>query len=574
LIVRIRFFLFSGIVFLSSLALFRCANPVSPEGGPRDITSPKVLSCIPPNFSIQFSSPDIRITFNEFIALKSPTSEIFISPPLEERPEYKLRGKTLLIDFEKPPDSNTTYIINFGQSISDITEGNILLGYRYVFSTGLYIDSLSLNGKVINAFDNQPVPDAFAELYLDNNDTIPFDSLPYLVPPIYLTETDKQGMFSFSNLRPGNYKLIILEDKSGDLIYNMPAERIAFADSLVSPWYIPPLQPEADSAVQDSLPPAPLPAHPELVLKMFEETDSTQEVVKAELVTNNLFRIIYKFPPQTPEIIPLNLDSSVAWCMQEFSRNKDTLILFSTTELPDTLILKICDGELVVDTAEIAPTRVAESKRPKKKEEEEKPEQLQITWNARNIYNYVKQPLIGRVSYPLASYDLSKIQLISEGDSMVPSIEFTDSLERHFKVGFSWKEGTQYKLVIPDSTLLSYNGLYNGLTMYTFKTVALRDLGSLLLNIDLSEKPGSYIIQLLSDKGVAVEEQYLSESGQVKFPFIAPATYTVKAILDTNHNKRWDTGDYLKKIQPEAVFFFSKPLDIRGNWDVEEEWKL
>lgn len=552
--------------------MFRCANPVTPQGGAKDITAPQVVTCIPPNYSTHFLSPDIRITFNEFIALKSPGTGIFISPPLDKKPDFKLRGKTVIVDFNQALDSNTTFIINFGESISDITEGNLLLDYQYVFSTGDYIDSLSLAGKVLNAFDNQPISEAFAELYLDNNDTIPFDSLPYLIPPLYITQTDKHGMFTFSNLHPGEYKLIVLEDKSGDFIYNMPAERIAFADSLIFPWFVPEFLP--DSTGQDSINPPLSPVRTELLLKMFEEPDSTQQVVKSELVMNDLFRIIYKFPTHSPAITPLNIDTTYSWCMEEFSPGKDTLLLFPTIEIPDTLILEVRDGEMVPDTVRIAPTHMAEAKHPKKTEEEEKPERLLVNWNSRGTFNYFKSPLIGLVSLPLSEYDLSGIQLISNGDTMVPTVEFTDPLVRYFKVSSSWKEGTSYKLVIPDSAFLSYNGLYNEMTVYTFKSAVLREMGSLLLNINTSEKPGNYIIQLLTDKGNVVEEKYLTESGQVKFAFIVPATYTVKVILDSNKNKRWDTGDYLKKIQPETVFFFPKPLDIRGNWDVEEEWKL
>lgn len=551
--------------------MFHCANPVTPEGGAKDISPPKVVSYEPPNFSTRFSSPDIHITFNEFVSLKSSSSEIFISPPLSGKPGYKLRGKTVIVDFTGSLDSNTTYIINFGKSITDITEGNVLPDFRYVFSTGDYIDSLSISGQVINAFDNKPVPEAFAELFIDNNDTIPFDSLPYLVPPLYVTQTNKQGTFSFQNLREGAYKLIVLDDQSGDFLYNMPAERIAFSDSLVSPWIV--AAATQDSAGQDSIV-LSLPARAELLLKMFEEVDSTQEVIKSELVINDLFRIIYKYPPHSPEIFPLNMDQASAWCLEEYSFNRDTVLLFPTIEIPDTLILEVRDGNTVLDTVTIAPTRLAVEKSAKKKEKEEIPERLLLTWNSRGPFNYLKTPFTGQWSYPVSEYDFSGFRLISDGDTVIPSVEFTDPLLRQFKVISPWKEGTAYKLIIPDSSFLSYNGLSNDSIIHSFKTVILRELGSLVININTSDSPGNYIIQLLTDKGKVVEEKYLSESGQIKFAFILPATYTIKAILDSNQNRRWDTGDYLKKIQPETVFFFPKTLEIRGNWDVEEEWKL
>jgi len=573
--------------------MFRCANPVTPVGGAKDISPPEVVACDPKNNSIHFSSPDIQITFNEFISLKSSSTEIIISPPLEEKPVFKLKGKAIIIDFSDTLTANTTYIINFGKSITDITEGNVMNNFRYVFSTGDYIDSLTISGQVINAIDNEPVPEVYAELYLNTIDTIPFDSLPYLVPPLYITQTDKQGMFSLQNLRNGAYKLIVLDDQSGDFIYNMPTEKIAFSDSLITPWYDPvtindsatpdslmqdrktPDSAALDSATPDSLIVNNNPAHAHLLLKMFEEVDSTQEVIKSELLRNDLFRVIYKYPPHSPEIIALNIDTTLAWCMEEYSLNKDTILLFTTVVVPDTLILEIRDGQIILDTVTIEPTRMPEEKRTKKKEEEkEKPEQIIFTWEPRGAFNYFKIPLTCQLSYPVSECDLSGFQLISGGDTVTPSVEFTDPLLRQFKVTSTWKEGTSYKLLIPDSTFISYNGLSNDTTIHTFQTVVLRDLGSLAINIDISERPGNYIIQLLAEKGKVVEEKYLSESGQIKFAFIVPAKYTIKAIHDSNQNRRWDTGDYMNKIQPETVFFFPKIVEIRGNWDVEEEWNL
>lgn len=555
--------------------MFHCANPVSPTGGDKDISPPEVVLCDPPNESVHFSSPNIRITFNEFVSLKSASSEIFISPPLSQKPDYKLRGKTVVIDFEDTLAPNTTYIISFGKSIADITEGNLLPNFRYVFSTGAYIDSLTIAGQVINAFDNEPVPEVFAELYSNVTDTIPVDSLPFLVPPLYITETDENGMFVFTNLREGDYKLVILEDKSGDFIYTRFAERIAFSDSLIIPWGLP--ASVSDSGLQDSTQVAVSPVSPQLVLRLFEEIDSTQEVVSSELIMNNLFRIIFKFPPDDPGIHPLNLDTATVWCMEEYSLLKDTVLLFTTIKVPDSLILQVWDGPEILDTVIISPTNLALEKKPKKKGKEdagEEPERLTMNWKPRGPFSYQKFPLTGQLSYPVSEYDLSGFKLISNNDTVTPTVEFTDQLLRNFKVTSSWKEATSYKLLIPDSAFISYNGLSNDTILHSFQTVVFRDLGSLTINVNLSQHPGSYIIQLLSEKGNMVEEKYLSESGQIKFAFIKPAKYSIKAIYDANQNRRWDTGDYLNKVQPETVIFFPKTIEIRGNWDVEEEWKL
>ena len=568
---RKRFIDIALLLCLFALLPFYCANPVIPKGGPKDVSPPEVTECIPPNYSTQFDSKEIRITFDEFVNLKSSGSEIFISPPISNPPDYKLRGKSVVIKLDDTLSDNTTYIITFGTSITDITEGNSLSNFRYVFSTGTYVDSLMITGRVINAFDNQPQADVYALLYTDSSDTIPFDSLPYKGKPIYIAMTNEQGRFILSNLRYDAYKLFVLRDQSGDFQYNMPAEKIAFSDSLIYPWIGTKMT--VDSLETDSIQPQDTILSTLVELSMFEEIDSTQDVEKSDLVKNDEFMIVFAFPPRDPVITPLNIDSTRVWWMEEYSLNKDTIILWSIAEIPDTLTLKISDEGIILDTVTISPTKIIP--RRKQKKEEAKPVFLTLSWQPRGgIINHFKYNISGIFSYPIAEHDLSGIRLFTESDSVELPIEFTDSLQRKFYVDYPWKEAKSYKIFIPDSSFISYNGLSHDTLVYSFQTANSRDLASLLVNVDISSNPGDYIIQLQSEKGKTLEEQYLNESGQLIFAFIKPGKYTLKAILDLNKNTRWDTGDYIKMIQPEKVFFFSKTIELRGNWDVEEDWSI
>ena len=568
---RKRFIDIALLLCLFALLPFYCANPIIPKGGPKDVSPPEVTECIPENYSTQFDSKEIRITFNEFVNLKSSGSEIFISPPISNPPDYKLRGKSVVIKLDDTLSPNTTYIITFGTSITDITEGNSLSNFRYVFSTGTYVDSLMITGQVINAFDNQPQADVYALLYTDSSDTIPFDSLPYKGKPIYIAMTNEQGRFILSNLRYDAYKLFVLSDKSGDFQYNMPAEKIAFSDSLIYPWIGP--KTTIDSLGTDSIQPQDTILSASIELSMFEEIDSTQDVKKSDLVKNDEFMIVFAFPPRDPVITPLNIDSTQVWWMEEYSLNKDTVILWTVAEIPDTLTLKISDEGTILDTVIISPTKIIPRK--KQKKEEEKPVFLTLSWQPRGgTINHFKYPISGIFSYPIAEYDLSRIRLFTERDTVDLPIEFTDSLQRKFHIDYPWKEAKSYKIFIPDSSFISYTGLSHDTLVYSFQTANSRDLASLLVNVDISSNPGDYIIQLQSEKGKTLEEQYLNESGQIIFAFIQPGKYKLKAILDLNKNTYWDTGDYIKKIQPEKVFFFSKTIELRGNWDVEEDWSI
>ena len=188
----------SALFLLLTLIYFHCANPVSPQGGPRDNKPPEVIACTPENLTVNFVSKEIRISFDEFVELKSSGTDIVISPPLQENADYKIRKKSLIVELPDTLLPNTTYIISFDKAIADITEGNELSGFRYIFSTGGFIDSLMISGQVTNAFDNEPSPDVFALLYTDSNDTIPFDSLPYKVKPLYISRTDDRGSFMFT----------------------------------------------------------------------------------------------------------------------------------------------------------------------------------------------------------------------------------------------------------------------------------------------------------------------------------------------------------------------------------------
>ena len=184
----------SKCFFLPSLFLLiflsRCANPVTPEGGPKDVKPPKVLEADPPENSIHFHKKEIHITFNKYVQLKDHSNQVNIAPPTLRHTDIRLRGKSIVIKLNDSLKSNTTYSINFGDAISDITENNILHNFIYSFSTGSYIDSLSLSGKVINAFNLVPQKDVIAELYINENDTLPLDSLPYHVKPYYLAKTN------------------------------------------------------------------------------------------------------------------------------------------------------------------------------------------------------------------------------------------------------------------------------------------------------------------------------------------------------------------------------------------------
>ncbi|MCH8555530.1 MAG: Ig-like domain-containing protein, partial [Schleiferiaceae bacterium] len=221
------------LLFFVAIALaLSCARPGAPTGGPTDETPPELVTATPPNKSLYFEGRKIALTFDEYIQLKDLSGQLLISPPLKEKPETLLKGKTLFITLKEDLKDSTTYTFSFGKAITDLNEGNEALGLKYVISTGSYLDSLSFSGKLVDAFTNQPVEKIMALLY-DLNDTIPTDSLPYLAFPSYFAITDEQGAFTFENLRLDTFKLFAVEDKNSDYLYNPGSEKMAFVTDLI-----------------------------------------------------------------------------------------------------------------------------------------------------------------------------------------------------------------------------------------------------------------------------------------------------------------------------------------------------
>ena len=148
------------LLILTLLLFSRCAQQTSLTGGERDRTPPAIDSTkkvTPPNGTLNFNTSRISIPFDEYVKLKDKEKQILITPFLETSPDIYVKGKKVIIDFESPLENSTTYIVSFGNSIVDITEGNEMTNYKYVFSTGDFIDSLNYNAVIYDAFYKTPV---------------------------------------------------------------------------------------------------------------------------------------------------------------------------------------------------------------------------------------------------------------------------------------------------------------------------------------------------------------------------------------------------------------------------------
>ena len=332
------------IAVLILLFLAACATVVPPSGGPRDTTPPVAEEFKPDNYSQNFKTNKVVIKFDEFIELKKLSQQLVVSPAMPEKPEIKVQGKKLLIRLPDSLSENTTYTIFLGNAIVNYKEGIPVANFEYVFSTGNEVDSLMIEGYLVNAFDHKPVEGAFVMLYKETDDSVPYHKRPY-----YLTKVDKNGYFLLNNIHHGKYKLFALNDLNSNYLFDQPTEEIAFVDSLVAPYidpYVIQAMQRNDSTFKDSTYQPPKPLH----MFMFTEAPKEQMLLSYKLLNPKKFRLTFALGVQDLQLRALDLKKDTSWHFDWLSTNKDTVITWLTGVNQDTIHIEVAEGGQVLDT--------------------------------------------------------------------------------------------------------------------------------------------------------------------------------------------------------------------------------
>lgn len=554
--------------FLLLVIIVSCANPVAPTGGPKDITPPTVVRSEPGNPDVNFNGEAISITFSEFIALKDINSQLIISPPLKQTPTFQTRGKSLVLKFKDQWLPTTTYNIFFGDAIVDITESNPLGGYKFTFSTGPILDSMMIEGRLINAFDLTPVKGAYVMLY----DTI-YDSIPYKQIPYYLARTDDSGLFQLTNLRNIPYFMFALTDINANYMYDMPGEQISFIDSLVTPWFNEKhndiAKADTTKAIKDSSVLVTLPGR-HVDMYHFKEVDSTQSLVKTQLLRKNVFSLVFKVPVKEPkfDLVSSDYDKQP---ITGLNRNRDTLTMWLPGYTADSIFFVVKDGDAVIDTVETTTAPRASTVNTKG------PDKVPALVTKSNIQSRrlkPTNPLAIVFQNPVSNYKLETLQLKHDSILLEPkAIEFVDSIRTRLLVRYPWKQGENYTLTMPDSVFTDIMGHSNDSTVFAFKGMTEEETSNVKLDINIPTED-DYIIQLLGDKDKVLEQVTINQNSSIEFKYITPGKYRIKAIKDANKNGYWDTGNYLKRRYPEEVIYYPVELELRANWTIEEEWNI
>lgn len=527
------FFLMAAVIVL----IASCAQIVNPTGGPKDRIPPRALKYVPDSAARNFQSKEIAIFFDEYIQLKDANSQLVISPPVKVMPELRVKGRALYIRFNDTLRSNTTYSLNFGSSIHDITEDNALDNFQYVFSTGPSIDSLSLSGKIVQAFDRKTEKGILVMLYDDLSDSVPYKKLP-----AYFSKTRPDGSYTINNIHPGAYKAFALKDANSNYTYDQ-GELVGFSS-----------QPVTIGSMKDTL-----------SMAVFMEKNS--KIILKKKLTQHYGKMIFVFSGPVDSLQLKPLDQTFPQQRTEYSAQRDTVVYWYSGSEPGQVSMLVKNNNAVLDTAEMILPKKNDTKR-------QRGAKLELAMRAsvsKAELLDVKKSITIELTNPVVSYDLSKIALTKGKDTLKFKLTYIDSVHRKLLLDHPFAADSSYRLVFLKGAFTDMFGLTTDTMNIPFRVQPMKFYGTAKMKADLPA--GNYIIQLLTEKDVVVREEPVKGSTTLNYELLRPGNYKIKLIYDENGNGKWDTGDYLKKIQPEKVSFYPGTINIRSNWDLDLEWK-
>ena len=589
---KVKYLVWGLGLMLTAFLAQRCANAVAPTGGPKDETPPVVVATVPENRSVNFKGKRIELTFDEYITLENANQNILFSPPLFEKPDIKLKNKTVVIKFKEELLDSTTYTINFGTAIKDLHEGNQFKNYVFSFSTGDHLDTLQIAGKVLNAEDKKPIEDAYVGLYAADRDNL--DSLPLTSAPNYITKTDKEGQFSLNGLADKKYLIFALKDVNSNLFFDLPNEEVAFLDSLVPasyPWSAPKPKP-ADSLAMDStlitndsiiIPKDTIPQRAfdqkalNLTLYMFTEVDSTQVLLEKKLVEEGLLRFVFRHPAKeavvmTPEMLPDTFN-----LVSVHSPEYDTIKWYFNPNVKDSLCVHVKLDTIINDSSRYSLKYKEPGGNKKRKTETKK---LTVSNNLLGQGGLIPgEDLILSFSEPVVSFQMPD-SAVFKRDTIAfygkLSFEKADAEGLKYRLTTPFSADSSYSFEIPDSVFFGIRGRTHEPIKASFHVLKDDEYGNIYITVIPPKGMKQVVVQLTNESGKVLKEETIKQQQEVMFDYLMPAKYKLRALLDADGNGKWSTGNYHRHTLPETIINYKDPLDIKAGWDIDlkDVWDL
>ena len=581
-------------IIIAAAVMYSCANIGNPSGGPIDKTPPIFMRSNPTPNAVNVKDRKIEIFFDEIVTLKDPSTKIIVSPAQTEMPRMSALGRKVTVELVDSLLPNTTYTIDFSNSIQDNNEGNAIDNFAFAFSTGSVIDSMRVSGYVLDSRTLEPMQSVVVGLQSNLA-----DSAFHKEKLQRVALTNDRGQFTIRNVSPGSYHIFALKDLDRDYKFGNPTEDIAFLDSIIVPSIG--SREAADTVYNDlneidTIMRATRPAYfpNDILLSMFNEDR------KSQYLANNLrvdsTRISLTFAAASDTLPSLSIvgrnDVPDQWYTLERSQTNDTLtywirpphlvsadtLMVATTYLRTDTASNLSWG---TDTLKFTFQR-QKAKKKKKNEETDSLEQIRFMelHPLANGTQEVYAPLLLQTGTPIERYsrEAFHLQRKLQNDTIfypaeIKSIALRDSTlnRRDLMLKVDWEPGAAYTLAVDSLAITDIYGLQTKPLKVDFNVRKMEEYGNIVFNIPAVRD--SAIVELLDGTEKIVLRAPV-KSHRAELLNLLPGKYYARLFIDRNGNGKYDTGNYDMHLQPEETVYYPGAINLKKNWDVEQTWDI
>lgn len=581
-------------IIIAAAVMYSCANIGNPSGGPIDKTPPIFMRSNPTPNAVNVKDRKIEIFFDEIVSLKDPSTKIIVSPAQTEMPRMSALGRKVTVELVDSLLPNTTYTIDFSNSIQDNNEGNAIDNFAFAFSTGSVIDSMRVSGYVLDSRTLEPMQSVVVGLQSNLA-----DSAFHKEKLQRVALTNDRGQFTIRNVSPGSYHIFALKDLDRDYKFGNPTEDIAFLDSIIVPSIG--SREAADTVYNDlneidTIMRATRPAYfpNDILLSMFNEDR------KSQYLANNLrvdsTRISLTFAAASDTLPSLSIvgrnDVPDQWYTLERSQTNDTLtywirpphlvsadtLMVATTYLRTDTASNLSWG---TDTLKFTFQR-QKAKKKKKNEETDSLEQIRFMelHPLANGTQEVYAPLLLQTGTPIERYsrEAFHLQRKLQNDTTcypaeIKSIALRDSTlsRRDLMLKVDWEPGAAYTLAVDSLAMTDIYGLQTKPLKVDFNVRKMEEYGNIVFNIPAVRD--SAIVELLDGTDKVVLHTPV-KNHRAELLNLQPGKYYARLFIDRNGNGKYDTGNYDMHLQPEETVYYPGAINLKKNWDVEQTWDI
>ena len=529
-----KFFLNYFLYIILFFSVINCAKKASPTGGPKDTIPPVLISASPKLNTTFFDKEEVKFIFNEYVQLEDIDKQLIISPPLKIG-GYKLHptisaSKKITLSILDTLIENTTYTFNFGEGIKDYNEGNKMSFFSYTISTGAEIDSLNLKGLIKDAIEMEP--DDFISLQLYPIDSSYNDSAIYRKKPFYVTSTLDSTVFEFKNLKAGEYELIALKDFSNNYFFDQNVDQIGFLNT-----------------------PITLPLDSLIELKIFKEKTIFSWADPFFINNHHIGHGYYGDHENQKFKLLSDVPKSFEYLITK-NRETDTLNYWFKGIKTDSLKFEYPINDTIK-------TELVNFKNPIK-------DSLVINQMTIGSIDLTEKFKLSS-NLPIISSDSSLVKIRKKDSTLVSSKISIDENYDRVEIDFKLIPNDVYNIQLLPNALKDFWGNTHDTLNYRVSTKKIEDYGNIFIQL-IYEESYEFILELLKDGKVVRSYNKPAEDSNYSFKLLDPGKYFLRLIKDKNNNDKWDTGNYLKKIQPEEVIYFPFELELRANWDLNESF--